>query len=134
MNNVELYSPHIEEEFGMQPCSYNNASYLQIIEHTGGCGPGGIGDYMVPDTAWFLSVRRACARHDWLYHWGLTQEEKDLADLWFLNNMVRIVKAQNSSALLEKLRLRRVRTYYLAVKYGGGPAYWKNKHHPGELA
>ena len=96
----------------------------------GGCGPGGVGDWLVPDTVWGLNIRPACVIHDWMYAFGETLEDKMRADRVFLNNMVRIVIHNTKNGILLKLRLRRTRTYYEAVKRFGGPAFWDEKKDP----
>lgn len=105
-----------------------------VEDIAGGCGPGGLGDYLVPDTLWGLSVRPACSIHDWLYHWGLTLKDKDSADRVFLNNMIRLIRSHTRWGWLKKLRLRRAKTYYHMVHTFGGPAFWKGKNKEGEEA
>lgn len=121
---IKLYAP---EKYGVQPCCFHDATPEQIALATGGCGPGGVGDYLVPDTMYGLSVKLACQIHDWQYHYGVTFQDKINADMNFKDNMVRIIKAQNSFGFIENLRLRRAQTYYEMVKNFGGPAYWANK-------
>lgn len=124
MKPVKLYAP---ERFGRQPCCFHDATPAQIASIAGGCGPGGLGDYLVPDKLWGLSVKLACQIHDWQYHYGVTLQDKIDADLNFRDNMVRIIKAQNSWGIIENLRLNRARIYYEAVKNFGGPAFWSGK-------
>ena len=97
-------------------------------EITGGCGPGGIGDMLIPDTIWGLSVKPACAIHDWMYHFGDTDQHKTQADRVFLNNMLRIIKNKTKWKWLARLRIRRAKTYYFFVKHCGGPAFWDAKN------
>ena len=130
MRPVKLYAP---EKYGSQPCCYHDATPEQIKEIAGGCGPGGLGDYLVPDTMLGLSVKPACSIHDWQYHYGRTFPDKINADMNFKDNMVRIIKAQNSWGFIENLRLNRAQLYYNMVKNFGGPAYWKNKSSIHEL-
>jgi hypothetical protein len=122
---MKLFAPI---EYGDQPCSFHFATQEMRDDIAGGCGPGGTGDLIVPDTLWGISVKPACAIHDWMYAFGLSAKDKALADRIFLNNMVRLIKARNSWGFLENLRLRRARTYYLAVKYFGGPSFWRGKN------
>ena len=124
MKPVKLYAPEI---YGRQPCSFFDAPSELLAKIARGCGPGGLGDYLVPDTLWGLSIRQACQIHDWQYHWGVTIEDKIKADLNLRDNMVRIIKAQDSWGILENLRLTKARIYYEAVKNFGGPAFWKGK-------
>lgn len=97
---------------------------------TGGCGPGGLGDYLVPDTLWGLNVKPACKIHDFYYSEMMpgTIECKEEADRVFLNNMIRIIKAVTDSKILRVLRMRRAKTYYVMVKDFGGHAFWANKN------
>jgi hypothetical protein len=124
MKAVKLYAP---EQFGNQPCCYHDAPLVLRNAVAGGCGPGGLGDYIVPDTLYGLSVKPACAIHDWQYHYGVTLADKDDADNNFRDNMVRLIKAQGSWGIIENLRLRRARTYYEMVSHFGGPAFWAGK-------
>lgn len=113
-------------------------SYWQTPPHildeiTGGCGPGGFGDYLVPDNIdwpwpWGLSIFPACRIHDYMYHIGETREEKVTADIVFLNNMVRIVENANGWRIIKHRRLKRAWIYYKAVDRFGGVAYWKDKN------
>lgn len=109
------------------PWGYWDAPKEAIDAITGGCGPGGFGDYLVPDTVYFLSIFYACRIHDFMYHFGETEAEKRLADSVFLNNMLRIVHAKTKWNWLKKLRARRCRIYYEMVRDYGGPVYWDGK-------
>lgn len=120
-------------DFGSQPCSYFEASPEAILSIVGGCGPGGFGDYLVPDTIWGLSIKPSCSIHDWMYRWGVTLEDKEQADRVFLNNMLRQILNGDTGRLTRWLRRRRARKYYLAVKWWGAPAYWNGKNKPEEM-
>lgn len=130
MEKVKLFAPL---EYGDQPCCYHEASQELIESVTGGCGPGGFGDYFVPDTVWFLSIKEACKRHDWMYAFGLTIEDKELSDRVFLNNMIRIIDAYTKWGWLKRLRRKRAKTYYNFVKYAGGPSFWHDKNQDAEM-
>lgn len=107
--------------------------YWKIPENDrGGCGPGSLGDWLVPDTIYGLSIKPACSIHDYMYSVGECDDDKTDADDVLLNNLVRIIRAATSSKLLLWLRLRRARTYYLAVHTFGGPAFWDGKNKPDE--
>jgi hypothetical protein len=112
------------------PKSFWEADPAYVDKLTNGCGPGGFGDKLVPDTLYGLSVFHACRIHDWYYGPEMpgSFDCKAEADRVFLNNMVRIVKAKTRIKILLKLRLIRARTYYQAVKHFGGDAFWKNKN------
>ena len=125
------------------PQSYWNAPLTVREEMTGGCGPGRIGDYFVPDTIYGLNVKKACKIHDWMYFLGEVQKDKKKADRVFLNNMLRIIAgAALRKAFpwyylglgfliripLMRLRIRRAYTYYKAVKRFGAGAFYKGKN------
>ena len=95
-----------------------------------GCGPGGVGDFFVPDTVYFLSIRAACRIHDWGYRHSLGASDADRKrhDRILLNNSLRIVHAKTNWRFLLKLRIRRCRTYYQMVRAFGGPAYWEERN------
>jgi len=128
---TKLFSP---DNYGFQPCNYNQADAMQRAEAAGGCGPGGAGDKFVPDTMYGLSVKRSCAIHDWCYHYGTTPEEKERSDDIFLNNMVRQIEAESKSKILKRLRLRRAKTYYYSVSWFGGSAFYNNTNEESEMA
>ena len=100
----------------------------RVEEVVGGCGPGGFGDWLIPDTLWGLSVKESCRIHDWCYFIGKTEEDKREADGVFLNNMLRQIQACESPAWLKCLRRHRAKTYYCFVRDFGGPSFWDDKN------
>ena len=129
---TKLYAPL---EYGEQPCCYHAATKDQKDGIVGGCGAGdGFGDYIVPDKLLGLSIKKACKIHDWMYAYGVTLGEKEFSDRVFLNNMLRLIR-DNQSRLKSVNFLRRnfAKSYYLAVKWFGAPAYWDGKNKPEEL-
>lgn len=106
------------------------------------CGPGrGVLEKLVPDT-WFigwplvrpLKITPACAIHDYMYEQGPSELWwKDQADRVFLNNMIRMIEAENSWFPVFILRMRKARVYYQAVKYFGGPSFWYGRNEQREL-
>ncbi len=110
------------------PEEYWNTPPEEVYKIAGGCGPGGFGDHLVPDTMYGLSVKPACRIHDFMYNIGEEDKDKEDADHVFLYNLYRIIDVKSESRILRRLRRVRARTYYLAVKYGGGPAFWNSKN------
>jgi len=104
----------------LAPDTYWDASEEELKEHTGGCGPGKLGDWFVPDTMYGESVFLACQIHDWMYFKGIDEEDKRWADLIFLINMTILI---DDGELIDRLRLVRVMTYYQAVSHHGGEAF-----------
>ena len=94
-----------------------------------GCGPGGFGDFLVPDTMWGLSVRPACRIHDWDYRhsrgWG--EEHRLECDERLKKNCLTIVDALSKNKCIKWLRHIRVGTYYRMVRLFGGKAYWSER-------
>jgi hypothetical protein len=112
------------------PADYFLASSEEIEEKTGGCGPGKIGDWFVPDTMYGESVFLACQIHDWMYREGESLEDKKIADRVFLWNMTVLLQetpftGETENSLLDVIRLRRVMTYFSAVYYGGADCFEK---------
>ena len=95
-----------------------------------GCGPGGFGDFLVPDTVWGLNITDACRNHDWGYRFAhdCSEEGRARHDRILRNNGIKIVRFHTKNWLLRKLRLRRVQTYYTMVRSFGGPAYWEERN------
>jgi hypothetical protein len=117
MPKTELYAPP----------SYVAASEAVRRAHTNGCGAGVLA-LLVPNTIWGLDITVACNIHDWMYGEGETMADKEEADDVFRNNLIRLIDTRTPWGWLKKLRLRRARTYYLAVHHFGGPAFWRTKN------
>jgi len=94
-----------------------------------GCGPGGLGDWFVPDTMWGLSVRDACRQHDHDYRFGVgySEEHRKECDERLRKNCLIIVDALSESKTMKWLRHIRVQTYYYMVHNFGGKAYWNER-------
>jgi len=84
-----------------------------------GCGPGGLGDLLIPDRVYGLNIKPACKIHDWMYTIYNDEVGFDLANQIFLDNMIRINNAATKSRLLKYLRSRRILKYYRAVRNFG---------------
>jgi len=69
------------------PTTFWDATKEEIEEKTGGCGPGAIVDWFVPDTMYGESVFFACQIHDWMYGEGEDMEDKFWSDIFFGVNM-----------------------------------------------
>lgn len=110
-----------------EPKSYQEAPKELKEKNCNGCGPKSMLIDVVPDTAWGLDISEACNIHDWMYAEGQTIEHKEEADRTFLNNMLRLIHNAGGWGILKLLRRRRALTYYQAVKYFGGPAFWSGK-------
>lgn len=97
-------------------------------------GAGAEGGIKVPDTMYGLDLNEVFRVHDWEYGIGKTKEEKDQADRTMLNNLIRVINTAPGwlNKLLAPLRRRRAITYYEAVYYLGGPAFWEGKNKPEE--
>ena len=95
-----------------------------------GCGPGGVGDVLVPDKMYGLDVSDACRIHDWYYRFYSDNSSagRQEADSILKNNLIRIVRAKSKSRILRWLRLMRCRTYYGMVRFAGGPAYYEDRN------
>ena len=93
------------------------------------CGPGGIGDWMVPDTIYGLSMRPACRQHDYDYRFGngASDEHRKECDARFKKNMHIIVHEESGSKMLKTMRHVRINIYYLSVRAFGSAAYWKER-------
>ena len=114
-------------EFGglLAPQSYVNATDDEKSDICNGCGTSGWKGKVVPETMWGLDISEACQRHDWMYHYGTTKKDKELADLVFLRNLVRIINREGG--WLKWPRRYRAMTYYNFVADFGDEAFWDNK-------
>lgn len=100
-----------------------------------GCGPGGLGDRLVPDTMYGLDISDACRIHDWYYRFypENTEEARAMADRVLKNNLLRIVREKTKSSILLWLRERRCQTYYIMVRNFGAPAFFEERNSETEL-
>ena len=81
-----------------------------------GCGSGGMGDFLIPDTIYGLSIKPACKIHDWMYTIYNDEAGFKLANQIFLDNMIRINNKETKYTWLKWLRRRRILKYYNAVR------------------
>ena len=139
MKKVKLFIP--EEYRDHYNSLIRHGSLDEFLGHKAGCGPGGLGDYLVPDRLFgVIDVTEACKIHDYMYKVEKDLEGKKRADRIFLNNMVRIIVAMTTpdedgftieEEIMRKRReacLAESRTYYTMVKWFGGPAFWDGKN------
>lgn len=92
-----------------------------------GCGPGELGNRIVPDSILGVSIKIACCIHDHIYRTSSTESNKILADLELFGNSIRIINQKSKNKFMSFLRAVIISWYFLAVFYGGGYAYSK-KH------
>jgi len=111
-----------------EACWKFQANYPEEF-HDYGCGPGGLGDWFVPDTMWGLSVRPACKIHDWDYRHGegCSEEHRRECDERLRKNCLIIVDQFSKSEILRHLRHIRVNTYFYMVHWFGKKAYWSER-------
>lgn len=107
------------------PQSFLEATDKEIEEKTGGCGPGKYGDYFVPDTILFVSIKEACVIHDWEYSFAESFEDKKNADMNFLMNMLNINYNRSKSKVMRRIRDQIIFKYFISVYYYGDP-FFKN--------
>lgn len=90
-----------------------------------GCGPGGLGDWLVPDTFWGLCVWVCCAIHDWMYRdkKACLARDKEVADQTLLLNLTEWI-GHKSWPVVRELRMYRAMSYYNAVNDGGDSSFW----------
>ena len=95
-------------------------------EIVNGCGAANARFDFVPDHIWGLRITEVCNIHDYMYNVGENNEDKEVADRVFLNNLIRLINAKGGA--LKYLRRIRAREYYMAVKHFGGSAFWDGKN------
>jgi hypothetical protein len=122
------------ELFADEKCWWFKDHYPDEFEAYG-CGPGGIGDFLVPDTVYGLSIRDACRVHDWGYrHCQINSEEdRKRHDRILKNNSLRIVDDHTEWRWVRWLRYQRVEKYYVMVRAFGSRAYWSERNKDAEM-
>lgn len=96
-----------------------------------GCGPKSLPGWIVPDTLWGLSIEEPCAIHDYMYWTGAAEDDRRIADMVFLENMVRLINFAGGWRPLKALRRYRAMSYYTAVRDFGAAAFESGKNSPG---
>lgn len=83
----------------------------------------------IPDTIYFLSIKRACCIHDDRYRRGGNFEDKAKADNEFLSNMLTIINGCRKWYYPKFFARRRALKYYEAVvKFGDSSFGWDKKN------
>lgn len=97
------------------------------------CGAGkGFGDFIVPDTAYFLKISAACFYHDLCWDFAKpTWEEFHTSNSIFLSNINSIIKTKSTNAFFAHMRYYRAVTYFNAVDSIGAYYFWKLKRSQG---
>ena len=116
---VKLYAP--QDYWKLSPDAHK--------EICNGCGPaGGWKRKYIPDHLLFISIKKACDIHDYMYFVGKTEADREEADRVFLNNMLRIVETESSFWWTKALRRRLALDYYAAVRDYGAVYFWADKN------
>lgn len=104
---------------------WENFDEVRFREMGYGGGPGGIGDWLVPDTFWGLNMWICFAIHDHMYRatYACTRQDKDISDQLLLENSMKYICAK-SWPVLRWLRMYRATTYFNAVQGGGDSSFW----------
>ena len=80
---------------------------------------------LIPNTMYGLGVEEAGNIHDYMYHIGVDDRDRQLADETLLVNMLRIIN--NKGGWLAPLRRKRAYMYYDAVVAFGRDAFYAGK-------
>lgn len=105
----------------MAPDDYKNAPQDERERVSNGCGPQSALFDVVPDNLLGLYIGCACDVHDWMYEKGGAPSDRDMADLVFYWNMVRMIN--KAGGLLQLPRLILAKWYYHAVRRFGAAAF-----------
>jgi len=88
-----------------------------------GCGPGGWKGMLVPDNLLGCDINECCDIHDYEYAVGTTEEERLIADLRFLENMMICIENDHTELTLTITRRELALGYFMAVR-GHGARYF----------
>jgi len=108
----------------LSPKGFRKLTRLERKKYCNGCGSlwGGL---LVPDTIYGLYIGEACNIHDYMYSFGRTLEDKDLADELFHLNLLKLINENSGNKFMIWLRIKRADKYYWAVKNFGEEAFFK---------
>lgn len=132
-NNVDLVQTQELARAGVlsAPVSFKTATIARLRDVCNGCGAANAKIDFVPDSIYGLNVAPCCHVHDWRYEEGVDEEDRELADREFKNNLIRLIDAACKKSFFRRrikwLMYARAQTYYVTVKNFGGPAFWNGK-------
>ena len=110
------------------PDRYYNLSVKEKAQICNGMGAkDSLISWFVPNTFYGLDMTECGNIHDYMYHVGETQEDKNNADRVFLNNMIMTINARSSNVFMRWIRRSRAMKYYTAVAEAGNTAFWAGK-------
>ena len=98
-----------------------------LLEVCNGCGAAGAKFDFIPDTLWGLCICAVCHIHDFEYHHGTTEEDRDRADDRFLMNGINLIETKSGNWFSRIARNYRMTSYYTAVAEAGAKAFWVGK-------
>ena len=111
------------------PASFMCTPFEQLEKICNGCGAANAKFDFVPDRIYGTRISEACHIHDFMYWGGASIEDKEEADRVFLNNLFRLIERDKHKwykpTFLQRIRAK---SYYKAVKYYGGSAFWAGKN------
>lgn len=80
-----------------------------------GCGPKGFGGF-VPDNILGMNATIVCNIHDWMYSECETEDDEDISDFYFRENIRRFIKTkQKDEPIKTWFRLRIADIYFVSV-------------------
>lgn len=109
------------------PIEFATAKLYELDLVCNGCGAAGAKFDFIPDTIWGIYIGEACHIHDWQYHEGLSQKDKDDADWQFLKNLISLIRYKSKWYSPTLLMCARASLYYWAVQKHGDKAFWNGK-------
>ena len=86
------------------------------------CGPGRLGDWLVPDGPW----AEVCKRHDEAYKKGGTPEDRKKADKAMLKEMIQTALSHDHCWFTIVILVSWAQLYYVAVRLFGWTR-WKTR-------
>jgi len=112
------------------PPGFVSMGLISLQEICNGCGAANAKFDFIPDRIWGTYIGHACHIHDWEYHHGVDNEDKEIADRTMRNNLLRLIDRDCKKKWYKPRALMHARAqlYYLAVCWKGGPAFWTGKN------
>lgn len=112
------------------PAGFTETPPALIAANCNGCGAKGAKIDFVPDTIYGVDIAPACLIHDWGYFIGRTEEDKNIEDVRFHDNLkllVDLATLRGWRRWVKWLMLRRAAKYFWGVKEYGDEAFWEGK-------
>lgn len=114
MNEDKLITTMRDGVLIAAPVSFFSIPEYELPFYYNGCGAGGIGGILTPDSIYGLNITYQCNIHDHMYERACCEEDEIVADAILTSNLIALIIAK-SNTIMAWPRLIRASKYMIAV-------------------